>query len=352
MATIVRTANTVTQRAFGVENSGSWTFAGSNPPATLAEGLGSGSGPAPPSAPTKYLLSGILSDQGSFYSQLIEATGWSKRVPLFCTVSGVSLKVAMRDTFGAGATYFGNTTDTDGQHRAYNTGLSGHTWDSAQAGPPYGIRCPTLSVLSASPTYFTHSSWAVGDITLYLNLASGRLNDNWTHGFMVNLDPTEVGPENAYAYLLTETLTLTFPTQPNAFALLAPATHTMGTSLTPTLSWDTLGSAVSSAKAEHYLVEISVNADLSAPLHSATTTQANLETDTAVSSYRVPAGVLSPLTKYYWRVTALNYAGADNTSQQTRACTADFDFTTGAGSSRRRKIIRRGAISNRRRLRK
>lgn len=318
MTTTDRIASIVTQRQFSVHNSDPWAFAGSSPPTTLAEGVGASSGA------NTYLLGGELIDSGAMYSQLLECSGWDHTIPLFSTGIGVSLRATMRDDFGAGGTYYGNSSSADGEHRAYNT-LLGDNYDDAAAGGSEGIRCSTLSVLGASRTVITHNTWRSGDITAYLTGNAGRLNSGWTHGIVVWTD--DVGPEHGRVDTVKETITWTAPAAPDAFTLSAPADSATGVSRTPTLTWN------ASTRAVYYRVRVSANADMSSPIVDANTTAITIESQTGDTSYAVPTP-LAANTLYYWRVDAVNYAGIDDTSPQTTACTADRSFTTASGRTR------------------
>jgi len=94
---------------------------------------------------------------------------------------------------------------------------------------------------------------------------------------------------------------------PNVPTLLSPANGTIDLSVTPTLDWNDVPSAVS------YRVQVSTNASFSIILY---------DTNALTSSQiTVPSGLLNTNTQYFWRVCASNTAG-------TSAYSGVWDFTT------------------------
>jgi hypothetical protein len=94
---------------------------------------------------------------------------------------------------------------------------------------------------------------------------------------------------------------------PSAPTLLIPANGSTGISLTTDLTWSTAGGAVT------YRVQVSSDSTF-------TTTQWDT-TGVGILTVSVPAGKLSNLTKYYWRVNATNAGG-------TGGWSAIWNFTT------------------------
>ena len=97
------------------------------------------------------------------------------------------------------------------------------------------------------------------------------------------------------------------PVVPGSFSQTSPVNNTLGTSVTPTLSW------ASSADADTYNVVVSTNSNLSSPLYNESFASSNTSCN--------PTG-LNFSTTYYWRVTATNGAGS------TVASNAGLTFTT------------------------
>jgi len=97
----------------------------------------------------------------------------------------------------------------------------------------------------------------------------------------------------------------TIGTPPGSFNLLSPPDGPNVNTLTPTLSWG------ASAGADSYRVILDDTVDLSSPVHDVSGVAAN--------SYMVPGGVLQDLTRYYWRIVAINNSGETISSPATRS---------------------------------
>jgi hypothetical protein len=92
----------------------------------------------------------------------------------------------------------------------------------------------------------------------------------------------------------------TIPPIPSAPVLTSPSNGSTGVSLTPALTWNTV------TYAETYRVQVSIDSLFGTPLWDTT--------GVAITSATVPAGKLTGLTKYYWRVNATNVTGTSGWS--------------------------------------
>lgn len=313
MATLARRFTSITQELVDeLENSSDWSPTGA---ADLPTAVGATSNG------TSIYASCPMSDAGSLYTKRFLLGAPSSYVPVFSTITGVSLAYAASTDDDTGVPVLGGSGSTE-QHRAWNS-VKGDSWITAGSGTTGGLRTNAVDTLGVRTT-FTHATWQASGVTNYLGSNAGRLNAGWTHALTGYLS-AEAGQANVLLDSVVETITYTAPSAPAAFALSAPADTSTGVSRTPLIDWN------ASTRAVHYRVRISVNSDMSSPIVDAETTKITLESQTADHEYQV-ATPLAAGTLYYVRVDALNYAGPDSTSQQTTACTADFSFTTQAAA--------------------
>lgn len=96
-----------------------------------------------------------------------------------------------------------------------------------------------------------------------------------------------------------------FTTLPSVVSLVAPADGAISVAITPAYEWTAV------TQAGTYLLEVATDSGFSNIVYSATVT-GNTHTQTTA---------LTPVTTYYWRITASNACGAGSTS-------ATFEFTT------------------------
>jgi photosystem II stability/assembly factor-like uncharacterized protein len=135
-----------------------------------------------------------------------------------------------------------------------------------------------------------------------LTVPAGRLDNNTVYYWRVN--GSNACETSAWTGRWKFTTTVELPIAP---VLVSPPDGTVGMTLTPALDW------LDIASAESYRIVVSTD--------SAFTTSV-LDTDGVVSSsIIIPAGTLSSLTWYYWRVSAFNEAG-------TGAWSANWKFQT------------------------
>lgn len=98
------------------------------------------------------------------------------------------------------------------------------------------------------------------------------------------------------------------PPVPGAFSIISPSNGATGTSLTPTLAWNTSSNATS------YSVTVDTDAAFTPP--------AVYSSSTASNSVGVPSGTLTEGTPYFWRVVATGPGGS------TTATPNPAQFTT------------------------
>lgn len=143
----------------------------------------------------------------------------------------------------------------------------------------------------------------------------GRLDNNTAYYWRVN--GSNACETSAWTGRWRFTTTEELPIAP---VLVSPPDGTVGMTLTPSLDW------LDIASAERYRITVSTDS---------TFATAVLDTDNVVNSnLTIPAGRLSSLTWYYWRVNAFNEAGTGPWSSKWK-----FQTTTATGLTVNNSVI-------------
>ncbi len=174
------------------------------------------------------------------------------------------------------------------------------TWNSSQFAQSY-----TLEV--ASNSNFNNIIYAQPNITntsVVVNTALSYTTQYYWRVTAINIIGNKVS--NGSLSFTTEDV----PPPPASFSLSAPSDNGTNVSKTPTFSW------TASASASSYTLVVSASSNYSNPVIN----QANIP-GTSVS----PAVALADVTKYYWKVTAVNSVGTEQGTGNGRS------FTTTSG---------------------
>ncbi len=158
-------------------------------------------------------------------------------------------------------------------------------WDSNSTATFYRLQ-------AALDTSFTNPPVDITNITQsFLNLVSPPLQNNFRYYWRVNAtNPAGTGPWSA---VFNFTTVLGLPAAP---AHLSPPNNSTGISLTPVLDW------VDDISATSYRIQLSED--------STFTSQSIMDsTGFSISSITVPAGLLTNVRNYFWRVRTTNPIG-------------------------------------------
>lgn len=286
---------------------------------TLVQGLGG----------TGAIESNILEEgfPGRDRTPLLLCSNPDNRVPVFARVNSIVVDVEVSCDSGM---YVGlPAPDISGNMRSWSS-ADQQSWISAGSGSSSGIR-------DIGGFDFEGEMWTAYQITTWQPFG---VRDTFGYGSSgqppgnASRANSDGGAEMRFGLVmlsgfgrvrlrnLSRTITFVSPAFPGSFALSGPANGSSGVSLAPVLSWEQSSLAVC------YRVVVSQNADLSNPVINTTLPAITRESQTPVSQYQVPSGVLIPGTTYYWRAYAINYAEGNNTSPQETASSSVFSFTT------------------------
>jgi len=170
-------------------------------------------------------------------------------------------------------------------------------WDSTSPAISYTLQASVDSSF-ANPQVFIN-----GITQSFLNLTNPQLQNNFRYYWRVQaVNAAGTGPWSEKFNFTT-----VFGT-PAAPVHIAPANNAVDISLTPQLDW------VEDISATSYRVQLSIDSTFAAPSLLDTT-------GFAISSVTVPSGLLSNVTRYFWRVQTTNSIG-------TGPFSAPWKFTT------------------------